>query len=194
MTDLKTRRRSLGLSQTQVAELLGTRQPNISAYEKGMLEPGRMLRERIEAFTRLEPDSATSDGASSTLAGYAQLIKQALRNDDQDLVTRLIVQASDDFRSLDSQADIDFFLCEPSTTGDRNYDALLAGLAVHLAREARAAKTPTWTTDSKRYLQSLWYFGAAERIPNMRALAFRDALPSMRARGVIFSRRNLESV
>ncbi|MFM8350427.1 MAG: helix-turn-helix domain-containing protein, partial [Actinomycetales bacterium] len=49
---LRTRRR-LGLSQGRVAELLGTSQANISAYETGRLTPGSAVAARITAFSAL---------------------------------------------------------------------------------------------------------------------------------------------
>lgn len=191
---LGSQRKALNLTQSGLAKLLGTRQPNISAYESGGLLPGKVLQNRIRTFERLELDSQFSKGLLETLASYATQIKAALQTGEKDRVIRLIIQISDDFHRLESETDIDFYLSEPSTTGDQKYDALLAGLAVHLARQAHSKETPGWTTRTKNYLPSFWYFGPSAQVPKMRAMAFRDAIPSMRARGVIFSRRILESI
>lgn len=190
---LKKQRFALGMSQRRVAQLLGTRQSNISAYEKETLLPGRMLRGRIEAFTELDPGSSFTHRDILTLPAHAMEIKRLLPDGEAD-VTRLLVQLSDDFGTLTNDSDRRFFLSEPSTVSDEHYDALLAGLAVHLARQAQLATTPRWTTRPNRYSPDMWFYGPAGSIKNLRAAALRDAVASMRARGVIFSRRNLESV
>ena len=105
---------------------------------------------------------------------------------------RVVIQASDDFARLTEQADRDFFLTEPSPTGSRRWDALIAGLAVHLCRVAGMDRTPMWTTDPSRVTDVMWWVDSDA--PAVRAQLMQQAIPSMRARGVILSRRNLESV
>lgn len=175
-----------------MAELLGTRQSNVSAYESGALKPGRLIGERIAPFLALAPDSAFSTSAIKTLPAYAVAIKKLLQDGGDPL--RHIIQISDDFSALTDPADQWFFLTEPATVSDSHYDALLAGLAVHLCRQAGLPATPVWTTRPNRYASDIWFYGSARSIPKLRAAAWRDAIPSMRARGIVFSRRNLESV
>lgn len=185
----------LGLSQSRVAVLLGTSQPNISRYEDGTLVPGRVVCARLEALTGLDDDSSFPMNPVGTIPAYAVQLRRALMaSSDRDVMTRLIVQLSDDFRTLSSAPDRRLFLTEPSRTGDRRYDALLAGLAVHLCREVAIDSTPAWTRHPDRYLQQLWWYGPADDIAALRAIAFRDTPSSLRVRGVVFSGRNLDSV
>ena len=49
MNPLLAKRKELGLTQTQVARLLGTKQSNVSAYERGVLEPGSAVERTLRA-------------------------------------------------------------------------------------------------------------------------------------------------
>lgn len=190
---LQTARATLGLTQGQAADLLGTSQANISAYEHGHLLPGRLVAERIEAMSALRSSSTYATYEASTLAGTAARMRADLRTERADTDTlRLAIQAADDFVLLTEEADRTFFLCEPSPTGSRQWDALLAGLAVHLCRAVDMERTPAWTRDAKRTLDMIWWVDS-DAI-SLRPQLLRDALPSMRARGVMLGRRTLESV
>ncbi|HEV8024591.1 MAG TPA: helix-turn-helix transcriptional regulator [Candidatus Nanopelagicales bacterium] len=190
---LSEARSRLGLTQAQAAELLATSQANISAYERGRLQPGRLVSERIEALGALQPDSIYSTYLASTIPGAAAQIRTDLAtNRSETDMLRVVIQASDDFHKLTQQTDRAFFLSEPSPTGSREWDALIAGLAVHLCREAQMDRAPMWTTDPSRSIDFVWWIDSAA--PAARAQLLQQAIPAMRARGVMMSRRNLESV
>jgi hypothetical protein len=130
-----------------------------------------------------------------TLPSLAHEIRADLHRDTPWQQTlRLIIQASDDFAALNDDADRSLFLSEPSATADLRYDALLAALAVHLARQARLSTTPAWTRDPSRYLDSFWWFGSAGASPGLQAFAFQRTPSAFRVRGVIFNIDNLASV
>ena len=190
---LRGTRERLGLTQGRVAELLGTSQANVSAYETGRLTPGPAVAARIEAFTALADDTIYRDLWAPTLASTAMQLREDIRAGvgESDML-RVIIQASDDFPKLTTAAERAFFLAEPGPTGDARFDALLAGLAVHLCREAGMESTPAWTRAPGRLLDEICWFDSPA--PSLHALGLRDAVPAMRARGVMFSRRNLESV
>lgn len=192
-SSLRESRRRLGLTQGQVAELLATSQANVSAYERGRLSPGRLVNERIDAFTALESDSVYARYSASTIPALAAQIRTDLAEgrSESDML-RAVIQASDDFARLSDPADRAFFLTEPSPTGSRRWDALIAGLAVHLCRVGQMETAPMWTTDPSFTLHDMWFVDSDA--PTMRAQLMQQAIPSMRARGVIVSRRNLESV
>jgi len=190
---LSAARARLGLTQAQAAELLATSQANISAYERGRLKPGRLVSERIEALAALQPDSVYATYSASTIPSAAAQIRTDLAtNRSETDMLRVVIQASDDFRKLNQPTDRAFFLSEPSPTGSREWDALIAGLSVHLCREAEMDRAPMWTTDPTRILDSVWWVDSAA--PAARAQLLQQAIPAMRARGVMMSRRNLESV
>jgi len=192
---LRATRERLALTQRRVAEVLGTSQANVSAYETGRLKPGRCVAARIAAFVALPDETAYRALWPSTLASTAVLLRDDVRSgvSDADML-RVIIQASDDFSTLTLTADRALFLAEPGLTGSRGLDALLAGLAVHLCRGAGLRSTPEWTRGAARFTDGIWWFGRAAEVSGLRALTMRDAVPAMRSRGVMFSRRNLESV
>lgn len=194
-TDLRGARLRLDLTQAQAAELLATSQANISAYERGRLEAGSLVTQRIRALAALDETSLYRTYLASTIpSAAAQLRKDLAEQRSETDMLRVVIQASDDFAKLRSPADRTFFLCEPSPTGSKQWDALLAGLAVHLCRQAGLERTPLWTSDPARTIDFMWWFGRSGDVPDIRAHALREAIPSLRARGVIVSRRNLESV
>lgn len=183
----------LRLTQAQAAVLLATSQANVSAYETRRLQPGRLVTERIEALACLTETSLYGTYLATTLPGTAAAIRADLSAGRPESGTlRLVIQASDDFARLTETEDRIFFLSEPSPTGSRRWDALLAGLAVHLCRLAGMNRTPWWTTDPARTLDHIWWVDSQS--PALRALLLQGAVPSMRARGVILDRRNLVSL
>jgi len=190
---LREARARLSLTQAQAAGLLATSQANVSAYESGRLAPGRLVTERIEALAALASTSIYGTYLATTLPSTAAAIRRDLSVDQSESATlRLIIQASDDFARLEEAEDRQFFLSEPSPTGSRRWDALLAGLAVHLCRRAGMDRTPWWTTDPSRTVGDLWWVDSDA--PGLQARLLQNAVPSLRARGVILDRRNLESV
>ena len=190
---LRAARDRLGLTQAHAAQLLATSQANVSAYESGRLLPGRLVAARISALAALAPDSVYAAYSASTIPSVAAAMRNDLseQRSESDML-RLVIQASDDFERLTDHADRAFFLTEPSPTGTRKWDALIAGLAVHLCRVAALDRVPMWTTNPTSVADVMWWFDSDA--PTARAQLMQQAIPSMRARGVIMSRRNLESV
>lgn len=192
---LRAARERLRLTQARTGELLGTQQGNISAYEHGRLEPGPTVASRIEAFVALPEDSVYSYKTwANTMASTALRLREDVRKSvSESAMLRTIIQASDDFQKITAPADRALFLAEPGGTGDERWDAMIAGLAVHLCRQAGLQQTPAWTRDPRRFLAEAWWFDFPE-VPALNAHSFKEAVPSLRTRGVMFGRRNLESV
>lgn len=108
---------------------------------------------------------------------------------------RLIIDVSDEFARLDTKLEQERFLApEPAPTTDVRYDALLAGLAVHLARTAQLSRAPSWTQQPERFLPSFWWYGYAADNPGLRAYAWQRTPSCMRGRGVVFNIDNLASL
>lgn len=106
---------------------------------------------------------------------------------------RLIIQASDDFRRLTTSEERVAFLSEPGSTGDPRYDALLAGLAVHLAATSGMTTTPAWTREPSRYLTRFWWFGLSDD-SGLQAYWYQRTPACLRARGIMFNVDELASV
>ena len=198
MRVLGKQRQRLGLSQSHAAFLLGTQQSNISAYERGVLEPGPVVSSRIEAFVALEPDTAHRGTWAGTLPSHAIALSAAagtLTDMERDVaIVREVVAMHDAFTALTCDTDRALFLTEPTSTGWQDLDALLAGLAVHWCRGGGVTRVPLWTRDSRHYLATSWWVGADERMPKARARALAHGVPALRSRGIFLDRATLASV
>jgi hypothetical protein len=67
-------------------------------------------------------------------------------------------------------------------------------MAVHWARAANLERAPLWTHARHLYLDDPWWVGTKSSDKALRAQAFANGVPSLRARGIYLDRRNLESV
>lgn len=185
----------LGLTQFQVANLLVATEADIDGCESGTFRPDGSFEQRIFAMAALGDTSAYRSTDYLTIpATAAQLRTQLWDGGESDDVLRLIIQACDDFSALGEPADLELFLMEPATTEDQHYDALLAGLTVHLCRQAGLRTTPAWTREDCRYLDSFWWFGLDHDQTRLRAYNFQRTPSCLRSRGVIFNAEILASV
>ncbi len=211
MTQLKDRRVELGISQSHAAFLMGTQQANISAYEAGTLTPGSVVEERMAELLALHVDTVHTATWLGTCASHAKVIKESLQASTKDETKRelslmryvigmndsinTLIQQGEHGRDLESvQADVRLFLAQPQSTGDQQTDALLAGMAVHWGRHAKLERAPSWTHARHLYLDDPWWVGTKSSDTALRAQAFANGVPSLRARGIYLDRRNLESV
>ena len=132
--------------------------------------------------------------ADSGLAGTAvDLRRELVGGADDTILLRVIIQSVDDFAALDDDDARRAFLAEPPGTGDPRYDALLAGVAVHLVQRAGMPTTPAWTRDASRYLPRMWWVGLPEGSAR-RAYVLQRTPAYLKARGVLFNTDNLDSV
>lgn len=203
MNLIAAKRKELGLTQQQVARLLGTKQSNISAYEKEVLTPGSVVEQRFAALLALtaNPDSVYHNAEFPTLASQVVQLREFLatpRNtsaDTQDsIILRVLIDTHDRFQELSSQTDQQFFLMQPGSCGVRRADVAFAGMAVHWARQAELPRVPNWTRNPDLFLEQPWFVDGGAEGSLMRALSIARGVPALRARGVFLAATNLESV
>jgi transcriptional regulator with XRE-family HTH domain len=112
----------LGLTQAEAAGFLGTRQANVSAYERGRLQVGEGIRDRIESFSDLRAESSYAEGWPATLASSAAALRaDILSKVSESDMLRLVIQAADDFARLTADEDRRFFLARPGATGSARW-------------------------------------------------------------------------
>ena len=171
-------RRQLHLASQQMTQ-------RALAAQLGISQPA--IAQRLRGYT-----SEYDTQALETMQSCAQSISESLVSPRENLSTRLrvIAQAMSDFRSLTQPHDQRFFLREPQSTGNTQWDALLAGVA---AREARRAglPIPRWTMASTRFLDRPWF---PTEVPNLRAMAFEASPADFAIRNVYLDPTELESV
>jgi hypothetical protein len=78
----------------------------------------------------------------------------------------------------------------PALTGSRKADALLAGVAEHLAA-VRGLPCPAWVREPERFLDRFWFVSA---VPGFRATALAQTPIALKRRGVFWPARSLERV
>jgi hypothetical protein len=78
----------------------------------------------------------------------------------------------------------------PQLTGDLRIDALLAGLAEHIAA-TRGVACPSWVNDPERFLGRFWFVSPVKAF---RGIAIAQTPIALKRRGVFWPARSLERV
>lgn len=78
----------------------------------------------------------------------------------------------------------------PTPTGNREADALLAGVAEHLAA-VRGLPCPAWVQEKERFLDRFWFVSS---VPGFRAVALAQTPIALKRRGVFWPARSMERV
>ena len=183
---LRRARADAGLTQSRLAELAGTTQSAIAAYEAGTREPTVPVLARMlaAAGARLAMDVAPDP----SLYRLADVARDITATDVADAARRLrlvfefLRGAEDDGHPL-----VLLVAAEPPSTGDVRFDALLAAIAEDLSVHAGEAP-PAWVHDASRFLARAWW---VSELPSARGAALVHAPASFRRRGVMLDRHDL---
>lgn len=185
---LRRARAQAGLTQTRLAELAGTTQSAIAAYEAGTREPTVPVLTRLcaAAGSRLTLD-IESDQSIYRLIDVARDIARVDETDEGRrlrLVFEFLRGAREDGHPVDL-----LVASEPCPTSDNRIDALLAAIAEDLCVHAGLAP-PNWVHEAGRFLDHAWW---VSDLPSARASALVHTPASYRRRGVMIDRHDLES-
>ncbi len=130
---------------------------------------------------------------SFAVATAVELAGQIVDSPDDDDRLRLCIGWVTELTQLAEidRDDADAHVVErPPGTGDRRWDAMIAGLVEHLASHDQLTPPP-WTHDEDRFLHVLWF---PVDLPSVRVDAIRDAPAALARRAVFLDRRDLERV
>ena len=187
--EVRERRRACGLSARLVARATGTSETNVAAYERGDKAPNPATLRRVLAAIDAGADSPVFVNNLVTIPAAAAAVRQGLRASwpTRDLL-RIIRESRSNAAWIHAPRDAAVFFAAPSTTGDRRWDALLAGSTEDLALR-RGDAAPPWTNGHG--LRTLWFVGD-NRFFDAYALA--HSPPSLKVRGVLLDPSDLESV
>ncbi len=187
--ELRKRRRTAGLTARQVADAIGTAESNVAAYERGAKAPNAMTLSRMVKAIDAGADSPVFVNRLITVPAAAAAIRRGLRSGwpTRDLL-RVVRESRANAAWVTNSPDVELFMADPSTTGDRRWDALLAGSTEELALR-RSAPVPGWT---RGHALSTWWFVGERRVFDAYALAHSPT--SLKVRGVMLDPADLESV
>jgi transcriptional regulator with XRE-family HTH domain len=186
---LRQERLASGLTAAQIAYAAGTSEPNIAAYERGDKNPNPATEERIRRLLRAGATSPIFVNKLMTVPAAAAGVRHGITDgwSTADLL-RVVRECLSNSRWVTTEADVAAFFSAPSTTGDRRWDALLAGAVEDLCiRSGRPV--PAWTNGHA--LATFWFVGD-NRAFDAYALA-RSPL-SLKIRGVMIDPDSLVSV
>ena len=147
-TLVRAARRSRHLTQARLAELTGIDQASVSHHERGR-DAAFSTVDRLLAGTghRLYAAPTRRDDAAST----AVAIRSHLRAQDPDRALRALLQLNDDLTAEHGLVRGVLALAEPEPTGNRMWDAAIAGLVAWRLNEERFP-LPVWVGDPDRAL------------------------------------------
>lgn len=156
---LREARRSADLTQSEVARRAGTAQSAVAAYESGERRPGLATLERLLAACDHELELVARPrvhpGAAS-LAELAEAIRGHLAASREPDALRLLLGFGDGFRASSRPGRQALVREEPALTGDRRFDAALAGLAEFLSTAA-GLTAPPWVNGADRFVEPFWF-------------------------------------
>ena len=186
--ELRSRRRKAGLTAAQVARVTGTSESNIAAYERGDKVAGSATLRRILDAIEAGSDSAIYVNELVTMPQAAAAIRFGIRHawTPTDLL-RVVREQRSNVKWVSHPIDQRVFFARPSTTGDRRWDALLAGSAEEMAVR-RHVPIPEWTKDVR--LENTWY---VTNDPGAHDDLTAHSPPPFRSRGVMIDPDALES-
>jgi transcriptional regulator with XRE-family HTH domain len=185
---LRSHRRKAGLTAAQVARVTGTSESNVAAYERGDKVPGPSTLQRILDAIEAGSESAIYVSELVTTPQAAAALRFGLRHGwaPRELVGVVREQRSN-AKSVSHPIDLRVFFARPSTTGDRRWDALLAGSTEEMAVR-RHVPVPSWTKDVR--LEGKWY---VTDDPGRNDYLDHHSPPPFHSRGVMIDPAALES-
>jgi transcriptional regulator with XRE-family HTH domain len=184
----ETRHRN-GLSLAAVARAAGTSATNVSAYERGEKRANSATQARLDAAVRAGSDSPIHRNHLVTVPAAAAAIRAGLRKawSTADLL-RIVRELRSNAAHLRNDTDRAAFYAQPSTTGDRRWDALLAGVTeMDALRDGR--DVPGWARGHD--LPHLWFVGSS---PSLHAHGLAHTPSPLAVRGIVLDVAALESV
>lgn len=190
---VKQHRTRSHLSQESLAQKAGVSRSTIIDLEQGRnVTIATALKVLSQMGTGLSLSGPTpAPPLRWTAAKTATEIKRELRNGDADSAMRVLAMAADYFDGL-GPADRRKFLQEPSSTGRKRWDALLARTLAYKCRQ-HGMKAPSWTHIQP--LSSKWYATPRSHVSQAWKQRMTANTPLEFAEAnIIFDARNLASV
>ena len=182
-------RRRAGLTQQALAERAQTTQSTIAAYEAGSKEPSAETMTRIAAAAGLAV-AWNLGPVSLVTARPVQAVTELLVETADKEAFRLIADLAARLDRLSPHEFIADTRADPGSTGDRRFDALVAGIVERAAHRA-GTRVPSWTAVPARFLDT-WWFVSPDK--TLHASALVESPPELANRGVFLHESSLARV
>ncbi|MGD1052517.1 MAG: helix-turn-helix transcriptional regulator [Candidatus Dormibacteria bacterium] len=183
---LRDARRAAALTQVEVARRAETAQSAVAAYESGERMPGLATLDRLlracDHELELVARPNVPPGAAS-LAEVAVAVAGALSASREQEALRLLVGFADGFRASSRPGRLALTRDEPPGTGDRRFDAALAGVAELVTAEA-ALPAPSWVNGPGRCVEPFWFVA---RRPEFHAYVLARTPAALLRHGVVMA-------
>jgi len=187
--ELRSARQKGGLTLAAVARAAGTSATNVSAYERGAKRANDATLARLCAAVRAGSDSPIHRNRLVTVPAAAAAIRSGLRHgwSTADLL-RIVRELRSNAAHLRNDTDRAAFYAQPSTTGDRRWDALLAAVT-EMDALSDGRDVPAWARGHD--LPHLWFVGSS---PSLHPHALVHTPSPLAVRGIVLDGAALESV
>jgi hypothetical protein len=169
--------------------LTGIAESNLSAYRHATKPMSRAIAGRIQIARRTDPAGPIISGHLLSYPQLALAIKQIMATDPVHC-TRLVRQSVQQLSLLTDERDVTAYHIKPPSTGDKRWNALIAGVAAHTWSLSGHNASLDWTRNPTP-LPQWWEPGNMP--PRWRAWNLMHTPPSLRDRGVIFPTQWLEA-
>lgn len=181
-------RASLGLTQRDLASKAGVAQPSIAAFESE--------RRDVTTFNLSRIVHGLGCQVSLLPAGYltaieaAERVSETIETQGAPRAEVHLLQLADDLAEAEPALCCALVAAAPALTGDRRFDAWLAGLVEYRLGQI-GVPAPRWVNDPERFNPGEWVVGGLPGLADM----VRDRTPEpLRRRGVLISEDDLTSV
>lgn len=156
---VKSSRRAAGITQADLARRACTTQPAVAAYESGARMPSIATLKRLLSACDHDLEVVARPRVrrgATPLTGLPPMIATDLQQGRERDAVRLLFEFADDFRGSSRPGKLELLRDEPPPTGDKRFDAALAGMAEFFSREANIP-SPPWVENADRFVEPWWF-------------------------------------
>lgn len=189
---LADRRRSLAITQQEVARGLGLPQSNVSRLEKGKHEPQFSTALAYARILGARIDLCDNGFDPMTPASCALEVRALLSETPADTSTafRVVTELVSQWDLIPDDEKTELVAQKPITTRNPKFDALISGVVEMLCVRSEVP-APSWVSDPEYFLEQFEWFTP---IPALEALAFANTPVPIAIRGIFVDEQSLRSV
>ena len=186
---IRAARRRAGFTQEELAARAATTQSAIAAYEGGAKQPSMATLNRVVAAAGCLVAWSLVPSLSVLHTTVAAIARSLHAGDEQEAL-RLAADLASGLATTGAREVAAEIEDDPGSTGDRRWDALVAGV-VERAAHSSGVRTPMWTASVTRFLEQWWFLTPYR---SLHASALVETPAELANRGVFVHEASLRSV